>query len=269
LNRHHDQPIANQRDDNMNPAPHPNVTPHLNRRTFLALAGQAALLLTTGTLFSCQRREAAHARATLPYAENALEPVILAETIKVHYGKHHQGYVNKLNQLVSGTRFAGQTLEQIVAATAGRPDQAAIFNNAAQAWNHDFYWRSLSPTGGGEPPDALARRISADFGGVGAFKKKWASAATNHFGSGWAWLVLDGGRLKIVTTKNAENPFSQGNQPLLTIDVWEHAYYLDYQNRRGDYVDAVLDKRINWEFAAQNLGQLDGRKAPAPSNGRS
>ena len=241
----------------MNPAPHPNVTPQLNRRAFLALSGQAAILLATGALFSCQRREATHARATLPYAENALEPAISAETIQVHYGKHHQGYVNKLNQLISGTRFAGQPLAQVITATAGRPDQAAIFNNAAQAWNHDFYWQSLSPTGGGEPPEALARRISADFGSVGAFRKQWADAATNHFGSGWAWLVLDGGKLKIVTTKNAENPLTQGQQPLLTIDLWEHAYYLDYQYRRADYVDAVLDERINWAFAARNLGQPD------------
>ena len=254
----------------MNPIPRPNVSPHLNRRGFLALSGQAALLLATaGTLFSCQRREAAHARATLPYAENALEPVISAATVKVHYGKHHQGYVNKLNQLVSGTRFAGQPLVQMITATAGRPDQAAIFNNAAQAWNHDFYWQSLSPTGGGEPPEGLAQRLDADFCRFSVLKKKRAGAAHSHIGSGWAWLVRDGDTLKIVTTKNADNPLTLGLQPLLTIDVWEHAYYLDYQNRRADYVDAVLDKRINWAFAAQNLGQPDGRKAFAPSNGKS
>jgi Fe-Mn family superoxide dismutase len=249
----------------MNQASPPNVSPQLDRRGFLALSGQAALLLATGTLFSCQRREAAHARATLPYAVNALEPVISADTIKVHYGKHHQGYINKFNQLIAGTRYAGKTLKEVIIATADRPDKAVIFNNAAQAWNHDFYWQSLSPTGGGEPPASIAKRINADFGSFGAFKRRLSQVAVEHFGSGWAWLVLDGGRLKIVTTKNAGNPMTQDQQPLLTIDVWEHAYYLDYQNRRADYVKAVLDQRINWAFAAQNLGQPDNQKTLSPN----
>ena len=193
----------------------------------------------------------------LPYGDSDLAPHISANTLSFHYAKHHKTYDDKATDMVKGTEFADAELEDIVKATHGKADQKALFNNAAQAWNHDFYWQSLSPTGGGEPPEALARRISADFGSVGAFRKQWADAATNHFGSGWAWLVLDGGKLKIVTTKNAENPLTQGQQPLLTIDLWEHAYYLDYQYRRADYVDAVLDERINWAFAARNLGQPD------------
>ena len=142
----------------------------------------------------------------------------------------------------------------IVTATAGKADKSAIFNNAAQDWNHTFYWRSLQPNGGGEPPAALMQKIEASFGNLDVCKKELAAAATTQFGSGWAWLVADGDKLKVVKTGNAETPMTTGLKPLLTIDVWEHAYYLDYQNRRADYVNAVLDKLINWEFAAENLG---------------
>jgi Fe-Mn family superoxide dismutase len=145
-------------------------------------------------------------------------------------------------------------LEKVIAATAGRSDKAALFNNAAQTWNHTFYWKSLRPNGGGEPPAALRQRIEAAFGTVEACKKELAAAAMGQFGSGWAWLVLDGDRLRVVKTGNADLPLTTGMKPLLTLDVWEHAYYLDYQNRRGDYVNAVLDKLVNWEFALQNLG---------------
>ncbi len=189
----------------------------------------------------------------LPYAQNALEPVISANTISFHYGKHHKGYVDNLNKLVVGTEFAGMPLEKIINATAGKADKAAIFNNASQAWNHTFYWNSLTPNGGGEPPAALKTKIEASFGSVDACKKELASAATTQFGSGWAWLVLDGDKLKVIKTSNADSPLTKGMKPLLTIDVWEHAYYLDYQNRRADYVNAVLDKLINWRFAADNL----------------
>jgi len=191
----------------------------------------------------------------LPYEQNALQPVISANTLGFHYGKHHKTYVDTLNKLITGTELADLPLDKIVKATAGQADQAAIFNNAAQAWNHNFYWRSLKPNGGGEPPAILKRLMDSSFGGVDACKKEWANAAIGQFGSGWAWLVQEGEKLKVVKTGNANTPFAQGAKVLLTIDVWEHAYYLDYQNRRADYVNAVFDKLINWGFAAENLGK--------------
>ena len=197
---------------------------------------------------------ALHVLPPLPYAENALDPVISADTIGFHYGKHHRGYVDTLNKLIAGTELANLSLKNIIAETAGKADKVAIFNNAAQAWNHTFYWRSLRPKGGGEPPAALKQRIDASFGNLDACKKELATAAATEFGSGWAWLVLEADKLKVVKTDNAETPLTKGVKPLLTIDVWEHAYYLDYQNRRADYVNAVLDKLINWDFAAENLG---------------
>ena len=190
----------------------------------------------------------------LPYADNALDPVISANTLSFHYGKHHKTYVDNLNKLVAGTELADLSLEKVIAATAGQADKAGIFNNAAQIWNHTFYWNSLSPKGGGEPPAALKRKIESSFDTVEACKKELATAATTQFGSGWAWLVQDGDKLKVVKTSNADLPLISGLKPLLTIDVWEHAYYLDYQNRRVDYVNAVLDKLINWGFAADNHG---------------
>ncbi len=195
-----------------------------------------------------------HDLPSLPYAENALEPVISAKTIGFHYGKHHKGYVDNLNKLIAGTVFADLPLEKIITQTAGKADKTAIFNNAAQTWNHTFYWRSLMPKGGGESPAALKQKIVASFGALDACKKELATAAMAQFGSGWVWLVLDGSKLKVVKTGNADVPMTTGMKPLLTIDVWEHAYYLDYQNRRADYVTTVLDKLINWNFAAENLG---------------
>ena len=193
------------------------------------------------------------ALSPLPYAENALEPIITAKTMSFHYGKHHKAYVDNLNKLIAGTEYAALSLEKIITSTAGKPEKAAIFNNAAQNWNHTFYWKSMSPKGGGEPPAALKRKIEAAFGSVDACKKELASTAVSQFGSGWAWLVLEGDKLKVVKTANADIPMSMGLKPLLAIDVWEHAYYLDYQNRRADYVNAVLNKLINWEFALQNI----------------
>jgi Fe-Mn family superoxide dismutase len=190
----------------------------------------------------------------LPYPENALEPVISAKTIGFHYGKHHKGYVDTLNKLIAGTDYSDLSLEEIIRGTAGRPERIAIFNNAAQAWNHTFYWKSLAPKGGGEPPAALKQKIEASFGSVDACKKELAAAAVAQFGSGWVWLVLEGDKLKVVKTANADNPLTTAMRPLLTIDVWEHAYYLDYQNLRADYTKAVLDKLLNWEFAQQNAG---------------
>lgn len=226
----------------------------LNRRTFVAAGVGAAGLMALGPLAGQAAAATPIALPPLPYADTALDPVISAQTIGFHYGKHHKGYVDNLTKLVAGTEYAGKSLEEIVTATAGKADKAAFFNNAAQIWNHNFYWNSLKPKGGGQPPAALKAKLDASFGGVDAVKKELATAATSQFGSGWAWLVADGDKLKVVKTGNAEVPFTAGLKPLLTIDVWEHAYYIDYQNRRADYVNAVLDKLINWEFALQNLG---------------
>jgi len=197
---------------------------------------------------------APHVLPPLPYAENALDPVISSNTIGYHYGKHHKGYVDALNKLLVDTELAELTLEELIADTAGKSDKVAIFNNAAQLWNHTFYWHSLRPQGGGEPSAGLKQIIDASFGNLDACKKQLETAAMSQFGSGWAWLVLEADTLKVVKTGNAGTPLTKGVKPLLTIDVWEHAYYLDYQNRRADYVKAVLDKLINWEFAADNLG---------------
>ena len=191
----------------------------------------------------------------LPYADNALEPVISANTISFHHGKHHKTYVDNLNNLVKGTPFEGATLEKIVTDTAGKADQAALFNNAAQIWNHTFYWHSLKPHGGGKPTGKLAQMIDASFGGYDEFRKQLSATTVSQFGSGWGWLVADHGALKVVKTANAEVPFTKGQKPLLTIDVWEHAYYLDHQNKRAAYVDAVIDKLLNWDFAAENLAK--------------
>ena len=192
----------------------------------------------------------------LPFAEDALAPVISANTLSFHYGKHHKAYVDNLNKLIAGTEYEGMSLEQIVQATAGKSDKAGIFNNAAQVWNHTFYWNCLRGNGGGTPSGELGQRIEASFNGFDNFKKELANAAVTQFGSGWAWLVAEGSALKIVKTPNAETPIMRsGQRPLLTIDVWEHAYYLDYQNRRPDHVNAVIDKLLNWNFAAENLGR--------------
>ena len=189
----------------------------------------------------------------LPYAENALEPVISAKTIGFHYGKHHKAYVDNLNKLIAGTEFEGLPLEDIIKKTAGKPEHTGIFNNAAQVWNHTFFWNSLSPKGGGKPSEVLMKKIEESFGSFDELLKELTEAAKTQFGSGWAWLVLNGNKLKVMKTPNAETPLTMGVTPLLTIDVWEHAYYLDYQNKRPDYVTTVLDKLINWEFAAKNL----------------
>jgi len=202
-----------------------------------------------------EEKQKMHVPPPLPYAQDALQPVISGDTIEVHYNKHHKGYVDKLNTLVTGTVFANMSLEEIIARTAGKADHAEIFNNAAQSWNHTFYWRSLRPAGGREPPPMIKELLDLSFGGMAAFKQEWAKAATTQFGSGWAWLVLDAGKLKVVKTGNAQTPLTQGLRPLLTLDVWEHAYYLDYQNKRPDYVNAVLDKLLNWDFAADNLAK--------------
>jgi Fe-Mn family superoxide dismutase len=189
----------------------------------------------------------------LPYEQSALQPVISANTLSFHYGKHHKGYVDNLNKLIAGTEFGDMPLEKIIKTTAGQSEHTGIFNNAAQVWNHTFYWHSLKAKGGGEPPAILKRLMESSFGSIDACKKELAGAAVGQFGSGWAWLVLEGEKIKVTKTGNANSPLTQPAKALLTIDVWEHAYYLDYQNRRADYVNAVLDKLVNWEFAAENL----------------
>jgi Fe-Mn family superoxide dismutase len=227
----------------------------VTRREFLASAAGLAITAAVAGLPHIVHAAAPLALPSLPYADNALEPVISANTISFHYGKHHKAYVDNLNKLIAGTDLADMTLEKIVASVAGKADKTAIFNNAAQTWNHTFYWKSMQPKGGGEPPAALKKKIEESFGSMDAFKKELANAAVTQFGSGWAWLVKDQDKLTVIKTGNADTPIAQGKIPLLTIDVWEHAYYLDYQNRRADYVNAVIDKLINWNFAAENLGK--------------
>jgi Fe-Mn family superoxide dismutase len=187
----------------------------------------------------------------LPYAADALEPHVSAETLGFHHGKHHKAYVDKLNAAIGGTKYEGQALEAIIAASHKAADMG-VFNNAAQIWNHTFLWSSMSPDGGGEPQGALAEAINASFGDLAGFREKFKASAMGQFGSGWTWLVSKGGALEIVSTGNAETPLTDGINALLTLDVWEHAYYLDYQNRRDAYIDAFLGELINWEFAAQN-----------------
>lgn len=228
-----------------------NASP-FDRRHFLKFSSGTSALLALGALPTGARAATPHLLPALPYAENALDPVISANTIGFHYGKHHKGYVDNLNRLVFDTDLADTPLDKVIAATAGKADKAVIFNNAAQIWNHTFYWKSLRAKGGGEPPQALKEKIEASFGSVDKLRLDMAAAATSQFGSGWAWLVQDGDKLKIVKTTGADLPQTSGLKPLLTIDVWEHAYYLDYQNRRADYVRSVIDKLINWEFANQN-----------------
>jgi Fe-Mn family superoxide dismutase len=191
----------------------------------------------------------------LPYPEDALDPVISAKTMSFHYGKHHNAYVTNLNKLVAGTELAETPLEGVIKATVGKADKAGLFNNAAQIWNHTFFWNSMKPKGGGAPSGAIAGAIDTAFGSYENFKKEFTAAAVTQFGSGWAWLVAEKGAVKLVKTPNAETPLTGSATPLLTIDVWEHAYYLDYQNRRPDFVAAVIDNLLNWDFANANLAR--------------
>ncbi len=190
----------------------------------------------------------------LPYAPNALEPHMSANTFSFHHAKHHQAYVTNLNNLIKDTPLADKSLEEIILATASDASKAGVFNNAAQVWNHTFFWNSMKPSGGGAPSGDLAAKIDAAFGSLAKFKEEFKAAAVGQFGSGWAWLVLDGSDLKIVKTGNAGTPMTSGQKALLTVDVWDHAYYLDYQNRRPDFVQTFLDHLVNWDFAAKNLG---------------
>ena len=226
-----------------------------SRRDFVTTAAFAATAVTVAATVgfpAILEGAAPLALSPLPWAETALDPIISSRTIGYHYGKHHKGYVDNLNGLIAGTPLEGQPLEAIVKAAAADPAKKGLFNNAAQAWNHAFYWNSLRPKGG-KPEGALLEKVDAGFGSYDGLKKELVDAGMTQFGSGWAWLVADGGKLKVVKTANADLPLTSGQTPLLVIDVWEHAYYLDYQNRRKDYLTAVVDGLLNWEFAAKNL----------------
>lgn len=189
----------------------------------------------------------------LPYAKDALAPHVSAKTLEFHHDKHHAAYVTNANKMIAGTDLENRSLEEIIRAAAASPEKKGLFNNAAQVWNHTFLWHSMAPNGGGKPTGEIAERIQQDFGGYDAFAEKFSAAAVGQFGSGWAWLVLDGGKLKVEGTANADTPLVHGKTALLTCDVWEHAYYLDYQNRRPDYVKTFLEKLVNWQFANSNL----------------
>jgi Fe-Mn family superoxide dismutase len=191
----------------------------------------------------------------LPYADSALEPHYSAKTFSFHHGKHHKAYVDNLNKLTPGTPLDGKSLEEMIVASAGDASRVGVFNNAAQVWNHTFFWHCMKPAGGGRPSGELAKRIDQAFGSYEKLAEQFKTTAVGRFGSGWGWLVLDGGALKIVSTANADTPMASRQTALLTVDVWEHAYYLDYQNRRPDFVQAFLDHLVNWDFVAENLGK--------------
>jgi Fe-Mn family superoxide dismutase len=229
-----------------------------DRREFLMKAGStvafASVLASPAFTTPLQQKPASLQLPPLPYAQDALAPVISSNTLSFHYGKHHQTYVNNLVKMIAGTEFETLPLADIILKSSGKPDQASIFNNAAQVFNHTFYWNSMKPKGGGEPSGRIGDQIKADFGSYAKFVEEFSNAASTQFGSGWAWLVLEGGKLKVQKTANADTPVARGIKPLLTIDVWEHAYYLDYQNRRADYIKAFVDSLINWSFVESNLG---------------
>ncbi|MET0987973.1 MAG: superoxide dismutase [Steroidobacteraceae bacterium] len=199
----------------------------------------------------------------LPYAKDALEPVMSARTLEFHHGKHHAGYVKTLNELIEGTPFASQDLESIIRATAKATDakQRKIFNNAAQVWNHNFFWDSVAPNGGGRPPEQVEKRLNETFQSYENFRDRFVQVAVDQFGTGWAWLVVKDGRLDVISTEDAEVPFMRGQHPLCTIDVWEHAYYLDYQNERPRFVKAVIETHLNWQLVSKRLAEAGQRAA--------
>jgi Fe-Mn family superoxide dismutase len=230
----------------------------MERRDFLklslSLSAVAFLGIPDNGSVSCAAAvDSPENQASLPYAKDALEPYISARTLEFHHGKHHQAYIDNTRKLTSGNQYAGLSLKEIIQKSSGKADQAAIFNNAAQSFNHAFFWESMKSGGGGQPKGRIGQAIDKSFGSHAQFEKEFSEAALTQFGSGWAWLVQDGAALKVVKTANADTPLTRGWTPLLTLDVWEHAYYLDYQNRRGDYVRAYLDHLINWSFADSNL----------------
>jgi len=190
----------------------------------------------------------------LPYAKDGLAPYISANTLEFHHGKHHRAYVDNTNKLIAGTELANESLETIIKKTVVDAAKSGLFNNAAQVWNHSFYWQCMKPNGGGKPAGKVADKINETWGSFDKFAEELKNAGVTQFGSGWAWLVQDGGKLKVTKTANADTPIAHGVKPLLTVDVWEHAYYLDYQNRRPDYLATFIEKLINWDFVKANLG---------------
>jgi superoxide dismutase, Fe-Mn family len=227
----------------------------IDRRRFLAtsLAALAGIGLG-GMLTSGQALAKTPVKLpSLPYALTGLEPYLTEETLDFHYGMHHAGYVKKLNKALAGQELEGSPLEDIIRTSGAKEELKGIFNNAAQIYNHTFYWNSMKHKGGGRPKGELAQRIDQDLGSYKEFRVAFLNSANSVFGSGWVWLIEEGGKLRLIQTSNADNPLARGLKPLLTIDLWEHAYYLDYQNRRGEYIDAFIDHLVNWEFAASNL----------------
>jgi superoxide dismutase, Fe-Mn family len=197
----------------------------------------------------------------LPYAKDSLGPTMSDRTLEFHHGKHHAGYVKKLNDLIAGTKYENADLESIIRATAkGEGKEKKIFNNAAQVWNHDFFWESIAPNGGRAPPEPIAKLIDSSFGSYDNFRDKFVEAATEQFGSGWAWLVVKGGKLEIVTTPDADTPVASGSWAVWTCDVWEHAYYLDYQNERPRFVQSVIETILNWQFVSKRLTEAESLK---------
>jgi Fe-Mn family superoxide dismutase len=230
----------------------------LNRREFVTMIGTSAAAVSLAAGEPSPALAASQVSPTislppLPYAQNALAPYISENTISFHYGKHHQAYVKNTIDKIAGTELEKATLEEIIKATANNVGLSAIFNNAAQVFNHTFYWNSMKPGGGGEPKGNIGEMIKKSFGNYQGFVDAFSNAAATQFGSGWAWLVLGNDSLKVVKTSNADTPFVTSAKPLIAIDVWEHAYYLDYQNRRADYIKTFVEKLINWDFAEKNL----------------
>jgi Fe-Mn family superoxide dismutase len=224
-------------------------TPFKARFAILAACAAAVLFMV-----HCSGADApVFVQEPLPYPQDALAPFVSADTMRLHHEAHYGGYVKKANQLARGVRYAGTGPEDLIRAVADDPGRKALFDNAAQAWNHAFFFKCLKPEGGGAPEGPLAERINASFGSFARFKNTFLSAADQHFGSGWVWLVQDGEKLAVMTTADADTPIAHGLTPLLAVDIWEHAYYLDYQNRRGDYVRSVLDYLVNWDFVAGKL----------------
>jgi Fe-Mn family superoxide dismutase len=232
----------------------------LNRRSALRQGAAIATLASAATVaapYIARGQAKKHELPKLPYADDALAPVISAQTVGIHYGRHHKGYLDGMNAALDGPAkdLANLSLEDLIKTTRANPARAGLFNAAAQVWNHTFYWNGLKANGGGQPAGKAKAKIDADLGGYEKFKEGLARASITQFASGWGWLVLDKGKLAFRQTSNAECPVGlPGVTPIFTIDVWEHAYYLDYQNRRADYVNAVIDKLINWEFVEKNLG---------------
>jgi len=242
--------------------------PSINRRQFLRSSLLAACAVGAPFLLQCGSKggSAVFVKQPLPYAKDALAPTISAETMGFHYDKHYAGYVKKANRMILKGSFGGKSPEEVIQSTAGDPSQAAVFNNAAQAWNHAFFFRCLKPGGGGDPEGVLAEMIAAEFGSFANFKKVFLTAAGDRFGSGWVWLVLEEGSLAVVTSANADTPLAHGLVPLFTVDLWEHAYYLDYQNRRLDFVTEVLENLANWDFVAAQLELALPAKEAAAEN---